>query len=127
MSPDGKKNRLHHRQSSLTMDNNGENKEQVTKISPAPLLRFGLPDGKWFAFTSDVYPDCNNDDCNKKKDEAVEKSKSQSARHYSPALPPPGRMALTVNAPYVFVVSSKGGTARDLTQGDLGFTGLRCR
>src|SRR6266849_5144507 len=33
------------------------------------------PDGKTLAFTSSVYPDCKDDDCNKKRDEEREKNK----------------------------------------------------
>ena len=57
------------------MDNDGDHKEQVTKISTGAAAPVWSPDGKWLAFTSDVYADCDNDDCNKKRDEQAESSK----------------------------------------------------
>src|SRR6185503_18083243 len=100
-----------------TMENDGDKKDQVTKISTSAAAPIWSPDGNWIAFTSDVYPDCNDDDCNKKKDEVAENSKVKAHittrllfRHWDEWR--------DVKRTHVFVVSSKGGTARDLTPGD---------
>jgi dipeptidyl aminopeptidase/acylaminoacyl peptidase len=48
------------------------------KVSQIATEAAGLvvsPDGKWFAFSSDVYPDCMDEDCNAKRLEAAVKSK----------------------------------------------------
>ena len=48
------------------------------KISRIATEATGLvvsPDGKWYAFISDVYPDCMDEDCNAKRLEAAVKSK----------------------------------------------------
>jgi len=47
----------------------------LTKLSTGADIVKWSPDGKMIAFTSSVYPDCKDDDCNKKRDEEKEKSK----------------------------------------------------
>ncbi|HKG80610.1 MAG TPA: S9 family peptidase, partial [Pyrinomonadaceae bacterium] len=75
------------------------------------------PDGKWIAFTSDVYSDCDNDDCNKKRDEQAESSKVK-AHIVTRLLYKHWDEWRDIKRTHVFVVSSKGGTARDVTTGD---------
>src|SRR5882672_6969803 len=99
------------------MDHDGDHKNQDTKISTSAAAPVWSPDGKWIAFTSEVYPDCSDDDCNKKRDEAAENSKVKAHittrllfRHWDEWR--------DVKRTHVFVVSSKGGVAKDLTPGD---------
>src|SRR5712691_2053611 len=47
----------------------------LTKLSTGADVVKWSPDGKTIAFTSSVYPDCKDDDCNKKRDEEKEKKK----------------------------------------------------
>jgi dipeptidyl aminopeptidase/acylaminoacyl peptidase len=47
----------------------------LTHISTGVDIVKWSPDGKTIAFTSFVYPDCKDDDCNKKRDEEKEKNK----------------------------------------------------
>ncbi len=75
------------------------------------------PDGKWFSFSSTVYPDCQSDDCNKKRMEEVEQSKVKAK--------------IFDHLPYrvwnewkdgmrnhLFVMPAAGGVAADVTPGD---------
>src|SRR5262249_9203588 len=53
----------------------GGEAQKLTKLSTGADIVKWSPDGKTIAFTSSVYPDCKDDDCNKKRDEEKEKNK----------------------------------------------------
>lgn len=116
-SPDGKQIAFVTGGQIWLMDGDGDDKKQITKISTSAAGIVWSPDGNWIAFTSEVYPDCSDDACNKRKDEAAENSKVKAHiterllyRHWNEWR--------DVKRTHVFVVSSKGGTARELTPGD---------
>jgi dipeptidyl aminopeptidase/acylaminoacyl peptidase len=116
-SPDGKQIAFITDGQIWVMDSDGDDKKQITKISTGAGGPVWSPDGNWIAFTSEVYPDCTDDDCNRRKDEAAEKSKVKAHiterllyRHWNEWR--------DVKRTHVFVVSSKGGAARELTPGD---------
>jgi dipeptidyl aminopeptidase/acylaminoacyl peptidase len=75
------------------------------------------PDGKQILFVSAVYPDCNDDGCNKKRDEEKAESKVKAQvfthllyRHWN---------AFTGDKrSHLFLVSVDGGAPRDLNPGD---------
>src|SRR5258706_15559197 len=75
------------------------------------------PDGKWLAFLSDVYPECENDACNKRRAEEVANNKVKAHvadrllyRHW--------KFWRDGIRSHVYVISTAGGEARDLTPGD---------
>ena len=116
-SPDGKRIAYVFGGQIWTIEPDGDNKDQITKISTSATAPVWSPNGNWIAFTSEVHPDCNDDDCNKRKDEAAENSKVKAHittrllfRHWDEWR--------DVKRSHLFVVAGKGGTARDLTPGD---------
>jgi dipeptidyl aminopeptidase/acylaminoacyl peptidase len=95
----------------------GGEARKVSTISSGASGLLVSPDGMRFAFSSDVYPDCPDDDCNKQRDAAAEASKVKAKvfdrlpyriwNHWKD-----GKRS------HLFVMPSAGGAAIDLTPGD---------
>ena len=99
------------------MDADGRRERQLSKISSGAGNPIWSPDGKWIAFNSDVYPECNNDQCNEAEDKRIEGSKVQAKvterllfRHWVEWR--------DRKRTHVLVIPSSGGTAVDFTPGD---------
>lgn len=91
--------------------------KKITTISTGAGDPVWSPDGKWLAFVSDIYPECHDDACNKHRAEEVAQNKVKAHvatrllyRHW--------KAWKNGMRTHVFVVSSNGGEARDLTPGD---------
>jgi dipeptidyl aminopeptidase/acylaminoacyl peptidase len=90
---------------------------KVTNISTEADGAMWFPDGRRILFVSEVYPDCGTDACNKAKDEERANSKVKAMvftrlfyRHWN--------HYTSFKRSHLFVVSSDGGEARDITPGD---------
>ncbi|HYP28976.1 MAG TPA: S9 family peptidase [Blastocatellia bacterium] len=100
-----------------TLDVASGEQKKVSTISTGADGPVWSPDGRMLAFVSEIYPECPNDECNKKRAAEASESKVQAKiadrllfRHWSSWKE--GKRS------HVFVVSSDGGEARDLTPGD---------
>ncbi|HEX8144846.1 MAG TPA: S9 family peptidase [Pyrinomonadaceae bacterium] len=116
-SPDGKRLAYISDSQVWTIDVASGEKKKVTSIATGADVPVWSPDGRWIAFVSDVYPECTNDECNRKRAQAAEESKVKAKiadrllyRHW--------KTWKEGKRSHVFVVSTDGGAARDLTPGD---------
>jgi dipeptidyl aminopeptidase/acylaminoacyl peptidase len=90
---------------------------QLTSLSTEIDGAMWSPDSRQILFVSAVYPDCNDDGCNKARDEEKSQAKVKAQvfthllyRHWN---------AFTGDKrSHLFLVSADGGTPRDLTPGD---------
>ncbi len=117
-SPDGTKIAFTTGGQIWMMNPDGSSQAQITKISTGAGNPVWSPDGRMIAFSSDVYPDCDTDECNQKRDETAENGKVKAHvtdrllyRHWTEWR--------DVKRTHVFVAASDGSsTARDVTPGD---------
>ena len=90
------------------------------KVSQIATEAAGLvvsPDGKWFAFSSDVYPDCMDEDCNAKRLEAAVKSKVK-AKIFTILPYRVWNSWKDGKRSHLFVMPTTGGKALDVTPGE---------
>ncbi len=101
-----------------TMKPDGTAPKQITSISTEAGGVLVAPDGKKLVFTSSVYPDCPDDDCNRARLEADEKSKLK-ARTYTTLLYRHWTDWQSKRRSHLFTVNIEGGPMLDLTPGNI--------
>lgn len=99
------------------MKADGTEARPVTSISTGADGVLFSPDGKNLLFTSDVFPDCPDDVCNRQKLEA-EKNSKVKARLYDSLLYRHWTRWQAKQRSHLFVVPVSGGTPKDLTPGN---------
>ena len=90
---------------------------RLTNISTEADGAIWSPDGQNILFASSVYPDCNDDACNKQRDEERSQSKVK-ARIFTHLLYRHWTAFTGDKRSHLFLVPASGGTPRDLTPGD---------
>ncbi|MCX6572036.1 MAG: S9 family peptidase [Candidatus Aminicenantes bacterium] len=99
------------------IDPNGGEAVQLTRISTGASGVIWSPSGTHLAFVSSVFPDCLDDESNRKKMEAVEASKVKG-RLFDHLLIRHWNAWSDGTRSHVFVIPAAGGTAVDITPGD---------
>ncbi|MBI3939248.1 MAG: S9 family peptidase [Acidobacteria bacterium] len=99
------------------LDLEGGEPRKLTSVSTGADGLVWSPDGNRIAFVSDVYPDCDSDDCNRKRNEEIEKNKVQ-ARILDRLLFRHWNSWKDGKRTHILVVSRQGGGATDVTPGD---------
>lgn len=95
----------------------GGEARKLTNISTGATGPVWSKDGKWLLFSSNVFPDCPDDACNKKKSEEQENAKVK-ARVYDRLLYRHWNEWWNGTRSHVFVANASDGTVRDVTPGD---------
>lgn len=95
----------------------GGEAQKLSSISTGVSGMVVSNDGKWVGFSSNVFPECETDDCNKKRNDEISKSKVKVKtfdqlpyrvwNHWKDG-----------NRTHFFVMPASGGSAVDVTPGD---------
>ena len=100
-----------------TMKADGSDARQITNLSTEAAGVLFSSNGKKLLFSSQVYPDCPDDNCNKIRLDA-EKNSKVKARAYTTLLFRHWTEWQTKRRSHLLVVDAEGGPVKDLTPGD---------
>ena len=93
-------------------------KQRITNLSTEAEGEVWSGDGKYILFTSNVYPDCPHDECNKARDDEKTASKVK-AQIFTRLMYRHWNRYLTGKRSHLFVIPADGsGVAKDITPGD---------
>ncbi|MDH5406460.1 MAG: S9 family peptidase, partial [Candidatus Aminicenantes bacterium] len=95
----------------------GGEARQLTDLSTGASGAIWSPDGKWLLFASRVYPDCPDDECNKKREQEKADSKVK-ARIIDQLLYRHWDSWTDEKRDHLFLIPASGGEPKDLTPGD---------
>jgi dipeptidyl aminopeptidase/acylaminoacyl peptidase len=98
------------------MKPDGSEARQITNVSTEASGVLFAPNGKKLLFTSQVYPDCPDDNCNKIRLDA-EKNSKVKARSYTTLLFRHWTEWQTKRRSHLMAVDAEGGPVKDLTPG----------
>ncbi|MBM3810456.1 MAG: S9 family peptidase [Acidimicrobiia bacterium] len=98
------------------MDADGRNQRPLTNLSTEADGHMWSGDSQHLIFTSEVYPDCPDEACNKKKLDA-EKADKVRARIYTGLLYRHWDSWQGTRRKHILVIPARGGAVRDLTPG----------
>jgi len=90
---------------------------RLTSISTGADGQLWSPDGQSILFTSSVYPECQQDACNKQRDDAEDNSKVK-AQLFTHLLERHWNTFTGEKRSHLFLISASGGEPRDLNPGD---------
>lgn len=99
-----------------TMNTDGSDAKQVTRLATEADGQVWTPDGANFVFVSEVYPECQDEACNARKLEE-EKASKVKARTYTSLLYRHWADWQGKRRKHLMVAPAGGGTPRDLTPG----------
>lgn len=99
-----------------SMSADGSGQRQVTRLSTEAGGVMVSPDGKRILFTSEVYPDCADDVCNKRKLDAETAAKVK-ARVYTSLLYRRWNQYRGARVSHLFAMTIEDGSIKDLTPG----------
>jgi dipeptidyl aminopeptidase/acylaminoacyl peptidase len=99
------------------MNADGSNARQITNLSTEAGGVLFSPDGAKLVFTSEVFPDCPDDACNKSRIDA-EKDSKVKVHSYTTLLYRHWTQWTTRRRSHLMVVDVGGGPVKDLTPGD---------
>ncbi len=99
------------------LDIPGGEARKLTSVSTGADGVLWSPDGKVLAFASDVYPDCSDDACNKKRNDEAEASKVK-AKIFDRLLYRHWNSWKDGKRSHIFIIPESGGQPKDLTPGD---------